>query len=173
MTYWIAERLLEVNDRMNVSLTRELERYVTDKVESGLYTSNSEVVREGLRSLIQQELGRERERVTSEQQGVAAGRSRRIVTLADLRARRDDILMIADRHGARNVRVFGSVVRGDSGPTSDVDFLVDMESGRSLLDRARLLVELGELLGCAVDVATESSLRRRVRDRALGEAMPL
>ena len=101
------------------------------------------------------------------------GRPRRAVTLRDLRARRHEILMIAARHGARNVRVFGSVVRGDAGPTSDIDFLVDMESGRSLMDRARLLLEFQELLGCAVDVATESSLRRRVRERALQEATTL
>ena len=60
------------------------------------------------------------------------------VTLDDLRARRGDILMIAARHGAGNVRVFGSVVRGDAGLGSDVDFLVDMETGRSLMDRSRL-----------------------------------
>lgn len=91
------------------------------------------------------------------------------MTLDDLRARRDDILMIAARHGAGNVRVFGSVVRGEAGLGSDVDFLVDMETGRSLMDRSRLLVELQELLGCAVDVATESSLRQRVRERARGK----
>ena len=78
--------------------------------------------------------------------------------------------MVADRHGARNVRVFGSVARGDAGLDSDVDFLVDMEGGRSLMDRAGLVVELQELLGCVVDVATEPSLRRRIRDRALYEA---
>ncbi len=69
--------------------------------------------------------------------------------------------------------MFGSVVRGEANQASDVDFLVEMESGRSLMDRARLLVELGDLLGCAVDVATESSLRPRVRERALAEAIPL
>jgi predicted nucleotidyltransferase len=81
--------------------------------------------------------------------------------------------MIARRHGAVNVRVFGSVVRDEAGAGSDVDFLVDMEVGLSLLDRAGLLVDLQDALGWEVDVATESSLRGRVRDRVLREAVPL
>ena len=63
-----------------------------------------------------------------------------------LKAHRDEILAIARLHGATNVRVFGSVVRGEAGPDSDVDFLVDLESGRSLLDLAKLLVDLEHLL---------------------------
>lgn len=159
---------------MNVSLTSELERFVTQKVQSGLYTSNSEVVREALRLLRRRERVRRR-RLAALPRAESGDRPQRriIVSLDDLRARRDDILMMAARHGAGNVRVFGSVVRGEAGLGSDVDFLVDMETGRSLMDRSRLLVELQELLGCAVDVATESSLRRRVRDRALREALPL
>jgi hypothetical protein len=159
---------------MNVSLSRELERFVTEKVETGLYTSNSEVVREALRLL------RRRDRVWRRRlEALEPGprsrrrRGRRILTLDELRSSRDDISAIAGRHGARNVKVFGSVVRGEAGAASDVDFLVDMQAGRSLLDRARLLVELEELLGCAVDVATESSLRERVRQRVLEEAIPL
>jgi putative addiction module CopG family antidote len=159
---------------MNVSLTAELERFVTQKVQSGLYTSNSEVVREALRLLRQRERARRRQLAALPRSETENRPLRRLsVTLDDLRARRGDILMIAARHGAGNVRVFGSVVRGDAGLGSDVDFLVDMETGRSLMDRSRLLVELQELLGCAVDVATESSLRRRVRERALREALPL
>ena len=159
---------------MNVSLSAELERFVNQKVHSGLYTSNSEVVREALRLLRRRDRARRRrlEALYRSETGERPLR-RRIVSLDDLRARRDDILMIAARHGAGNVRVFGSVVRGDAGLESDVDVLVDMESGRSLMDRSRLLVELQELLGCAVDVATESSLRRRVRERALRDAVPL
>lgn len=159
---------------MNVSLTAELERFVTQKVKSGLYTSNSEVVREALRLLRSRDRARRRRLAALERLEEQEPTPRqRAVTLDDLRARRDEILVIAERHGARNVRVFGSVVRGEAGLSSDVDFLVEMESGRSLMDRARLLVELGELLGCAVDVATESSLRQRVRERALAEAIPL
>ena len=81
--------------------------------------------------------------------------------------------MIARRHNAVNVRVFGSVVRDEAGAGSDVDFLVDMEVGHSALDRAALLVDLRDALGCEVDVATESSLRDRVRERVLREAVPL
>ncbi len=159
---------------MNVSLTAELERFVSQKVKSGLYTSNSEVVREALRLLRRRDRARQRRLAALERADrLEAGPRQRAVTLHDLRAHRDDILVIAERHGARDVRVFGSVVRGEANQASDVDFLVEMESGRSLMDRARLLVELGDLLGCAVDVATESSLRPRVRERALAEAIPL
>jgi predicted nucleotidyltransferase len=90
-----------------------------------------------------------------------------------LRARRDDILTIASRHGARNVRVFGSVARGEAGPDSDIDILVDVEPGRSLLDLGALLIDLEELLGCSVDVVTESGLRPRIRQRVMKEAVPL
>ena len=95
----------------------------------------------------------------------------------DIRAlieeKRADIFRIAARYGASNVRIFGSVSRGEQGPGSDVDFLVDMESGRSLLDRAGLVLELQELLGLEVDVATERSLKDRIRNRVLAEAVPL
>jgi len=87
--------------------------------------------------------------------------------------RRADILRIAAKYGASNVRIFGSVSRGEEGPDSDVDFLVDMEKGRSLLDRAGLVLELQELLGLEVDVATERSLKERIRDRVLQEAVPI
>lgn len=90
-----------------------------------------------------------------------------------LRTRREEILRLAQRHGASRVRIFGSVARGEAGPASDVDFLVDLEPGRSLLDHAGLLLDLEELLGCRVDVATESGLRPRIRPRVLEEAVPL
>ena len=90
-----------------------------------------------------------------------------------LRSRRNDILDVATHHGARNVRVFGSVVRGEADAQSDVDFLVDMEPGRSLLDRAALLLDLQQLLGCRVDVVTTRGLRARIRDRVLREAVAL
>jgi predicted nucleotidyltransferase len=69
-----------------------------------------------------------------------------------LEAKRDDILRAADRHGARNVRVFGSVARGEAGPASDVDFLVKMDQGRSLIDLSTLVVDLQDLLGRAVSL---------------------
>ena len=90
-----------------------------------------------------------------------------------LQTRRDDILSIAARHGARNVRVFGSVARGDAGPESDVDILVDMEPGRSLFDLGGLLYDLQTLLGVEVDVVTEKGLRPRIRAQVLREAIPL
>jgi len=71
------------------------------------------------------------------------------------------------------VRVFGSVARGEARGTSDVDVLVDMEEGRSLLDVGALLMDLAGLLGCEVDVVTPGSLRNAVRERVLSEARPL
>jgi predicted nucleotidyltransferase len=95
--------------------------------------------------------------------------------IADLlKARRNKILAIAARHGAANVRVFGSVARGEAGPDSDVDFLVDLEPGRTLLDHGQLQVDLEDLLGCRVDVITDRGLlRSHVRARVFEEAVPL
>lgn len=90
-----------------------------------------------------------------------------------LREKRREILLIARRHGASNVRVFGSVSRGDSCADSDVDFLVDLSEGRSLLDLGGLLMDLQECLGRPVDVVTEKGLRPRIRERVLREAVPL
>ena len=90
-----------------------------------------------------------------------------------LQKKRDEILRIAAQHGARNVRVFGSVARGEAGPESDIDFLVELKPGRSLLDHAALLLDLEQLLGRKVDVATERSLKERIRVRVLREAVPL
>ena len=96
------------------------------------------------------------------------------MTLQELRAtRRDSVLGLAARHGAHNVRVFGSVARGESDPQSDVDFLVDLDPGRTLSDLGGLLMDLEEALGSPVDVATEKGLRVRVRERVLAEAVPL
>ena len=90
-----------------------------------------------------------------------------------LKEKREDILRIAAKHGARNVRVFGSVVRGEARPDSDVDFLVDMEPGRTLLDMGGLLMDLRDALGQEVDVVTERGLKTRIRERVLKEATPL
>jgi predicted nucleotidyltransferase len=99
--------------------------------------------------------------------------SRNPPTLEELRARRDEILEIAARRGAQNLRVFGSIARGDADGRSDVDFLVDMDRGRSLFDMGGLLMDLSELLECEVDVVTEKGLRERIRARVLAEAQPL
>ena len=87
-----------------------------------------------------------------------------------VRNKREEVLGIARRHGALNVRVFGSVARGEAMPDSDVDFLVDMEPGRSLLDLGGLLMDPRDLLGQEVDVVTEHGLKPRTRDRVLKEA---
>jgi predicted nucleotidyltransferase len=90
-----------------------------------------------------------------------------------LQSKREQIIGLAARHGALNVRVFGSAARGEARPDSDVDFLVDLESGRSLFDLGGLLTDLQALLGCKVDVVTEKGLRPRLRERVKREAVPL
>jgi predicted nucleotidyltransferase len=96
------------------------------------------------------------------------------MTLQELRdRRREEILQVAANRGARNVRVFGSVARGDSDEKSDVDFLVELDPGRTLFDLSGLLLDLESLLHVSVDVVTERGLRPRVRDRVLAEAVPL
>jgi len=90
-----------------------------------------------------------------------------------LKGKRDEILAIAARHGATNVRIFGSVARGEASAESDVDFLVEMERGRSLLDRAALMIELEETLGRRVDVANERGLRPAIREQILRGAVRL
>jgi predicted nucleotidyltransferase len=90
-----------------------------------------------------------------------------------LKDKRQDILSIAARHGAYNVRVFGSVVRGEASPDSDVDFLVDLEPDKSLFDVGGLLMDLQTLLGRKVDVVTEKALHWYIRDRVIREAQPL
>jgi predicted nucleotidyltransferase len=90
-----------------------------------------------------------------------------------LKERREEILAVATRHGAHNVRVFGSVARGEADEHSDVDFLVDMEPGRSLFDMGGLLMDLQELLGREVDVVTERGLKPRIRERVLRQAVRL
>jgi len=90
-----------------------------------------------------------------------------------LKEKREEILRIASRHGARNVRVFGSVARGEADESSDIDFLVDMEPGRSLLDLGALLSDLRDLMGRRVDVVSEKGLYWLLRRRILKEAKPL
>ena len=93
------------------------------------------------------------------------------MTAAELvKANREAIIRIAAERGATNVRVFGSVARGDAQDESDVDFLVDLEAGRSLLDLAGLMLDLEELLGRHVDVGTAGGLKERYRERILAEA---
>ena len=90
-----------------------------------------------------------------------------------VKGKREEILRLAAKHGARRVRIFGSVARGEARPDSDVDFLIELEPGRSLLDHAALLLDFEQLLGQEVDVVTERGLRPRISERVLKEAVPL
>ena len=90
-----------------------------------------------------------------------------------LNERREEILQVAAKYGAHNVRVFGSVARGEADAVSDIDFLVEMEPGRSLLDLGGLQAELETVMGCHVDVVTEKGLKTRIRGRVLAEAVPV
>ena len=86
---------------------------------------------------------------------------------------RSAVLELAERHGASNVRVFGSIARGNATTTSDVDLLVNMDEGRSFLDLCALGDALEDLLGRRVDVVTEPALSRHLRERILEEAIAL
>lgn len=90
-----------------------------------------------------------------------------------LQAKRQEILALAEAHGAGNIRVFGSIVRGENTERSDVDFLVQMNDGRSLWDLIGLTQNLEELLHCKVDVVTEGGLSPYLREHILASAAPL
>jgi predicted nucleotidyltransferase len=98
---------------------------------------------------------------------------RSALTLAEVRTVRREIFAAAARSGATNLRIFGSVARGEAGPNSDLDVLVDLQPGRSLLDLGSFLMDLQDLVGRKVDVVTEDSLHWYIRDRILQEAEPL
>jgi hypothetical protein len=91
----------------------------------------------------------------------------------EVQGKRHEIVALAHQHGAHNLRIFGSTARGDDQSTSDVDFLVDMDKQRTLLDYIALKQELESLLGCPVDLAEPANLHPVVRDRILQEAIPL
>jgi len=97
-----------------------------------------------------------------------------VVSILDtVTAKRAEILAAAKRRGVRNVRLFGSVARGEARPDSDADFLVDLDAGRSMLDLGGLLVDLESILGRKVDVVTPAGLRPRLRESVLRDARPL
>ena len=94
-------------------------------------------------------------------------------TLEMLRTdKKSTILQLGEVHGARNIRVFGSVARGDNREESDVDLLVDLEKGRTIFDLAGFVADLNDLPGVNVDVVTPGGLRY-LRERVLAEAVPL
>ncbi len=90
-----------------------------------------------------------------------------------IKGKREEILRIAAKHGAYNVRIFGSFARGDAGPDSDVDFLINAGPKRTPWFPGGLVADLEDLLGRRVDVVTESALYPFLRDRILREARPL
>ena len=90
-----------------------------------------------------------------------------------LKERRKEVLLIAAKYGARDIRLFGSLARGEADENSDVDLLVQLEPGRSLFDLGGLQFELEALLGCRVDVVTQRGLKPRIRERVLQEAVTL
>ncbi|MFZ1804217.1 MAG: nucleotidyltransferase family protein [Nitrospira sp.] len=96
-----------------------------------------------------------------------------MTTIDVLKIKRNDILRLASQHGAHHVRVFGSVARGEAGPASDVDLLVQMDSGRSLLDLIGLTQELESILQRKVDVLTDEGLSPYLKERIQAEAVPL
>ncbi len=105
---------------------------------------------------------------------VQESRAGRIAPMDEvLHRKRREVLADVARHGGRTPRVFGSVARGQATATSDVDLLVDMEPGRTLLDLIGLEQELAELLGRAVDVVTDGGLSPHLRGRILAEAVAL
>jgi predicted nucleotidyltransferase len=93
--------------------------------------------------------------------------------LATLITKKSEILAIAQKYGASNIRVFGSCARGDNSPNSDIDFLMDMEKGHSLFYRIQLIQELEDLLGTKIDIAKPETLHSRIRDQVLKEAIYL
>ena len=90
-----------------------------------------------------------------------SGQTKQALTLDDLRARRDEILALAEKRGVSNVRVFGSVARGEATPESDIDFLVTAQKGASVFDLVGLWLDLKDLLGCEVSLITDGIEDRR------------
>jgi len=96
-----------------------------------------------------------------------------MISDAELRNKRNDIIKVAANHGARNLRVFGSVARGETTPASDLDLLINLDPGRTLLDLIAVKQDLEDLLGCAVDVVTEDAVSPHIRDQVLKDAVSL
>jgi predicted nucleotidyltransferase len=96
-----------------------------------------------------------------------------VLTRELIRENRAAILQLAGRYGASNVRIFGSVARGDTTTDSDLDLIVRFEPSRSLLDHGGLVMDLRELLGIRVDVIDEDAMRSRFREHVMREAIPL
>lgn len=98
---------------------------------------------------------------------------RRRVTVAELRAHREDLARIGERYGISNIRVFGSVARGDADSESDLDLLVDVAPGHGYFDMAGFALDVEALLGVFTEVSTVPGLKARIRDRVAAEAIRL
>jgi uncharacterized protein len=96
-----------------------------------------------------------------------------MITKDEILKRRDEIMAVARRYGASDIRLFGSIARGDANENSDIDFIVRFEPGRSLFDHGGLVMDLMDLLGVKVDVVSEGGIRGRWHDHLMREAMPL
>ena len=146
---------LEGQNPVNVSLTSALENYVRRKVATGLYNNASEVVREALRLMVERETG-------------AHPAPRKTEVAATLKALEPELRA----RGIASAAVFGSVVRGEARPDSDVDVLVHVDPARSfdLLDLVGVKNLLTDRLGRTVDVVEREALKPRIRDRVLSEA---
>ena len=96
-----------------------------------------------------------------------------MITSTSLRDKRDKIIKIAALYGAHDVRIFGSVARGEAQQSSDLDVLIKLEAGRSLLDLVAIKQDLEDLLGCSVDVVTEDAVSPHIRDQVLKNAVSL
>ncbi len=97
----------------------------------------------------------------------------RSVALAGVRSHKTEILRLATLHGVKNIRLFGSVARGQTTAASDVDFLVEMEPGHGLFDLSGFKLDMEDLLGCPVDVATPGAIDPRMKDRIYADLQPL
>jgi len=96
-----------------------------------------------------------------------------MITSAKLKVKRNEIVQIAASHGAKNLRIFGSVARGQAKQSSDLDVLITLEPGRSLLDVVAIKQDLEDLLGCSVDVVTEDAVSPHIREQVLKDAVSL
>ena len=98
---------------------------------------------------------------------------RRRITVEDLRARQDEIVAIGRRYGVSNIRVFGSVARGEADERSDLDLLIDVAPGYGYFDMAAFALDVEQLMGVFTQVATPNGLKKRMQARILAEAVPL
>jgi predicted nucleotidyltransferase len=145
--------------RLNVDVPEAVLGDIDQAVAEGRFPTREAAVQAALRALADPEVS---ERLSYREHPP---------TLDELRARRDEILAVAASWGATNVRVFGSVARGEATDGADVDLLVDLERERTLLDLGGLVMDLRDLLGVPVDVGTD--VKPRIRERVLAEAVPL